>query len=366
MKVIVVGAGISGLSTAWQLAKRDVEVTLIEQGAIPNPLSASGDEHRLIRRAYGDKLGYQRRMSEAFEAWDEMWADLRQNHLVDTGVLLLSQDQGDDAQLYRQSLLDGGFPVEDMNVRDAISRFPFLSSKDLRFASFCPEGGVLLCQKIASNLRDWMVLKGINLRENTYVAAVEPEAGRVRLEDGETLEADHVVVCAGAWVLKLFPALGEDLMAYRTSVAYLTPPEDLHEAWERSPAILDVGGNVDGYVLPPVRGTGLKIGSSQTKYASPDPNADRFEKDGEGQALLSLFDRAFDRIDEYHVERVATCAYTFTADRHFFFRQLGKVSVVSACSGHGYKFGSVVGKKIAESVLDGDFARARRWLEARD
>ena len=53
MRVIVVGAGIAGLSTAWSLVKRGHQVTLLEQGEIPNPLAASGDHHRIIRRAYG-------------------------------------------------------------------------------------------------------------------------------------------------------------------------------------------------------------------------------------------------------------------------------------------------------------------------
>ena len=54
MKITIVGAGIAGLSTAWSLTKAGHSVTLIEQGPIPNPLAASGDHHRIIRRAYGN------------------------------------------------------------------------------------------------------------------------------------------------------------------------------------------------------------------------------------------------------------------------------------------------------------------------
>jgi sarcosine oxidase len=83
MRVTVVGAGIMGLTTAWALTKRGHEVTLVEQGAsIPSPLAASGDQHRMIRRAYGAQGGYAALITEAYDAWDELWADLGASHYV--------------------------------------------------------------------------------------------------------------------------------------------------------------------------------------------------------------------------------------------------------------------------------------------
>ena len=67
MRITIVGAGITGLSTAWSLSKQGHDITLIEQGSIPNPLAASGDRHRMIRRAYGDADGYAHTIDEAFE-----------------------------------------------------------------------------------------------------------------------------------------------------------------------------------------------------------------------------------------------------------------------------------------------------------
>ena len=77
MKVIIVGGGIVGLSTAWALTKRGHAVTLIERGQIPNPMAASGDHHRIMRRAYSAASGYAPMITEAFEAWDSVWEDMR-------------------------------------------------------------------------------------------------------------------------------------------------------------------------------------------------------------------------------------------------------------------------------------------------
>ena len=73
------------------------QVTLLEQGPIPNPLAASGDHHRIIRRAYGKAAGYGRLISEAYEAWDEMWHDLGASHLDQRGFLCISREPGDEA-----------------------------------------------------------------------------------------------------------------------------------------------------------------------------------------------------------------------------------------------------------------------------
>ncbi len=365
MNVIVVGAGISGLCTAWALVKSGARVTLLEQGSLPNPLSASGDQHRIIRRAYGGQGGYQRRISAAYDAWDQLWNDLGQKHLVDTGFLLLSQEPGDEGERYRGSLRDAGYPVENLSPEATAERYPFIDGSTIRFGAFSAEGGVLLCQKIAGGLRNWLRSAGADVRENCKAVSIEDVAGAVELENGERLTTDRIVVTAGAWVLGLLPGLGSSLTTYRTAVAYLTPPEDLRAHWEQAPVILDVGGKVDGYVLPPVAGTGLKVGAGIHKVKSrPDDNRD--PAPGEGMSLRNYFSPPFARIGEYGVSDVVTCAYTFTADEHFFLAERGKIVAVSACSGHGYKFGAVVGQKVAAGVLSGGVDEARIWLEARD
>ncbi|TIX05528.1 MAG: FAD-dependent oxidoreductase, partial [Mesorhizobium sp.] len=124
-------------------------------------------------------------------------------------------------------------------------RWPFLEPGSFRYAYFSTEGGALHCRRIASGLSAWLRANGANVYEHSKVVEVDAEAGRITLAGGETMQADRIVVTAGAWVLKLFPELGGELKTYRTALAYVEPPADLRVAWETAPVILDVGGVTD-------------------------------------------------------------------------------------------------------------------------
>jgi sarcosine oxidase len=364
MKIIVVGGGIAGLSSAWALTKRGHHVTLIEQGPIPNPLGASGDHHRIIRRAYGAATGYGAAITEAYAAWDELWADLGKSHYDPRGFMAVSREPGDEAEEYREGLESGNYPFELLPPAAAAERWPFLDAGTFRYAFFSKEGGALHCRRIAEGLAGWLQANGAELRPKTRVAEVDSGHGTVRLAGGTILSADRIVVTAGAWVLKLFPELADRLTAYRTAVVYLEPPADLAGAWAAAPVILDVGGRTDGYIIPPSGEGGLKFGSGLHKFASPDADAHRVPEPGEGEAIRDLFAPPLAGIGEYRVKDVRTCAYTFTADERFLGTEIGRAVVVSACSGHGYKFGAAVGRRVAAAVDSGDTGTLARWLRA--
>src|SRR5690606_29766246 len=163
------------------------------------------------------------------------------------------------------------------------------------------------CRRIAAGMCEWLTANGADVRTDARVASVEPDVATVVLASGERLTGDRIVVTAGAWVLKLFPQLGSSLKTYRTAVTYAEPPADLRAAWAAAPVILDVGGRIDGYIVPPSGEGGLKFGTGMHKWPTDDADADRSPREGEGVQILGHFSPPIARIDEYRVERVVTC-----------------------------------------------------------
>lgn len=364
MKIGVVGGGIAGLASAWALCKAGHRVSLFEQGPIPNPLGASGDHHRIIREGYGAQDGYARTIKHAFAAWEALWADLGERCFEETGVLCISRAPGDEGDLYTQGYERMDTPHERLAGAAVEERFPYLDGSAIDYVSFAPRGGMLFCRRIGAALAGWLRRSGAEITENARVEALDAERGAVVVA-GERIVFDAVVVAAGAWTTQLFPDLAARLTAYRTAVVYLEPPADLSAAWGRAPVFLSIGdAAIDGYILPPRRGAGLKFGAGIHKVrAGPDER--RAAEPGEGRRIRDHFGPPIARIGEYRVKEAMSCAYVFTADERFLAERRGKAWIVSACSGHGYKFGAAVGQRVARAVESGDEAALIRWIEAR-
>src|SRR5690349_6741653 len=118
-KVLVVGGGIVGLSTAWSLVARGFEVELFEQGPLPNPMGSSYDEHRILRHAYGTLTGYAQMMPVAFARWEALWSYLGVRHYDPCGAVYLLYEGIPDWVPASSASLDAlGFAHEELTPRE--------------------------------------------------------------------------------------------------------------------------------------------------------------------------------------------------------------------------------------------------------
>jgi glycine/D-amino acid oxidase-like deaminating enzyme len=363
MKAIIVGGGVMGLSTAWGLARDGHDVELFEQGPLPNPLASSVDEHRLIRHPYGDQAGYARLVDDAFAAWDLMWRDLGQRLYAATGTLALTGNGADWAARSAATLATIGKPMAELEIGDLRHRFPQIEANGVERAFWIDSGGVLFAQDIVAALAQYLANQPrVKLRPHTPVRSVDLEHGRIVTEAGTTHTGDVVVVAAGAWVGRLLPALARRLVPSRQAVIYFDLPDADRAAWAKGPMIIEKTGDVGLYLVPPMEGRGLKVGDHEFSR-SGDPAAERTASAGELSALLERCRSLLRGFDRWRTNRLKVCFYTVTEDERFVIEKQGAHGwVMSPCSGHGFKFGALMGLELARTLVSSrDPAAHARW-----
>jgi sarcosine oxidase subunit beta len=356
---LVLGAGIMGLSTAWGLRREGFDVHVLDQAAPPNPHGSSVDHHRLIRHSYGAQAGYMRMVDEAYIAWDALWREIGEVLHVPTGVLALDDTAGAWVPDSRAAMRKAGYPLEDLTGAEVAARFPCLSGENIRDAFFCPLGGVLLAGRIVERLAEHLRVLGVTF-EQARCAAVDARRRALRLADGSTRDADVLVVAAGPWGPKLMPdVLAARVIASRQVVVRLMPPAATLRAWEQAPMLLDLAEAGGFYLVPPVAGTPLKIGDhSFSRLGDPD-EPDREADPREVERILALARRRIPGLDGFGFAGAANCFYDVEPEERFVIEQIHDGAwVMSGFSGHGFKFGAVLGLRLARAIAHHDDAGA--------
>ena len=366
MRVLVIGGGVVGLSTAWALAKAGHEPLLFEAGPLPNPGGASHDQHRLIRSLYGAERGYARMVGEAYGAWERLWADLGRQHYVEAGALGISlqppetADNDLAASLTVQRELKLAHDLLD--AAQLAELCPYLRVPDQAWGLLSRPGGILLADKILGHLAGWLRREGVDLFPDTRAIDIDPEAGAVRLADGQIALGDAIVVAAGAWTGKLVPALAERQTAQRQFVVFLTAPQSQAATWAEAPAIVQFPTDLDSYGCPPVAGTRLKLGAVAARRAS-DPDALEEGSFEEAEALFQPFREILTDGADYRVIGYKACPYAVSHDRErFLTHRDGCLTAITGCTGHMFKFGALMGERLAATATgDLAFESFARW-----
>lgn len=311
MKVAVVGAGVMGCAAAWALRERGADVTVYEQFELDNARGSSHGRSRIFRIAYHDPF-WIRFAQEAFAGWN----DLDPSLLALYGLVELAPD--------RALTSAAGLDACDVEYR-FLTEVDGVAVPDGWTALHVADAGIVFADRARHAFLD-----GIDVRANMHIEALDE------------VDADVVVVAAGAWIGRLVPGL--DLRVTRETVAYFRhdgPP---------LPSVVDIGvdGGHDMYALhDPVYG--LKAGAH---HAGAEANPDDVGMPDEAivARIAAWVGERFPGVDPDPVE-TDTCVYTTTPDQTFILDRRGRVVVGSACSGHGFKFAPAVGRRLAALAL---------------
>ncbi len=350
MNVSVIGAGIMGLSTAWALRRAGHDVAVYEQADVPNELGSSFDQQRLIRYPYGASLGFTRMVADAYAAWERLWGDLGETHYVRTGTLALGRVDDSWAATSAATLGRLGIAAQQLSSAEVERIFPMLRVDDIRTAFYLDSGGALLASRIVAALLRWSRKSGVVVNERTRVARVNVETPSLELEDGTRVKPDALVVAVGAWVARLVPSMRDRVTPSRQVAAYVEPPARFAAHWRAGPMLLDLDGELGFYLVPPVAGTNVKIGKHAFTLRG-DPDSERAAGDDEARDIFARARRTLRDFDDYAIVGARTCFYTVAPGERFIVEPHGRAWLISACSGHGFKFGPLIGEAVADGIL---------------
>jgi sarcosine oxidase len=337
MRVLVVGGGIVGLSTAWALARAEHKVEVFDQGGLPNPAGASNDQHRLIQHFYPDRVGYCRLVDDAFAAWERMWTALGRRHYAETGALALSARVDDWTDRARRTMDLADLPYERFEGSEVARRWPFLLTR-ANYAIRSKRGGVLFADRIMTDLIALLAGLQVQRHANSLVTAIDSSRGTITLKDGTTRSADALVLAPGPWIGRLLPEFRERVTPVRNALLYLDPPPRLIATWATAPSIVDCGTN-------------LKFGVGAHGRAG-DPDRDRGLAGDEASQIMGQLRSVIADLGTYRPKGVRSCFSATTKDDRFILERRERLWIVSACSGHGFKFGALTGEMVAEAVTE--------------
>ncbi|MER7638556.1 MULTISPECIES: FAD-dependent oxidoreductase [unclassified Streptomyces] len=350
--IAVVGAGLMGAATAWQLARQGHEVTLIEAYDIGHKSGSSHGSSRIYRRAYADPL-YVRLTGEARELWQELERDTGAQLLRVTGGLDFGA--GRDPEGIADILAAAAVPHELLTAAQAADRWP-----QFRFDGpvlHHPDAGTVDADAtVAAAVRRAAEL-GARVLTGTRVTGAEIlNDGRVALRTGgPTVVADTVVVASGAWLPQLAAPLGisaplPPLQVTQQQVFHYRRRDPETTTWpvfvyaDRL-NLYGLPSGSDGGPLPAFKVAQHDEGTpttADTRTGVVDP-ASR-------DKVSAWVERTFPGLDPTPVAE-ASCLYTSTPDENFVLDRTGPFVVVSPCSGHGAKFTPLIGAMAADLAL---------------
>jgi len=372
---LVLGLGAMGAAVAYQLDRRGRDFIALErQPAAGHAFGSSHGETRITREAVGEGLDYIPLVKRSHEIWAELETPARPLR-AKVGVLYLASGAGggvrhgstDFIAATQAAARAGDIELARLEAAALREAYPQFAVSDDTVGYLEPQAGFVRPEAcIAAQVE--AIADGARLRFGETVLRLEAVAGGVRVEtDRGTYRARQVVTTMGAWTPGF---VGEpfrrEVEVLRQVQHWFAPDPAGPWASGEGPAFLWFHGPGAGdvfYGFPPLAGGrgGVKVATEQYAVSGDPDDADWTVSEAESQTMFDTHVRGrLVGVTERRVDAVA-CLYTWNgradAAGHKGRFLIGPhasiegVTVVSACSGHGFKHSAGLGDAIVRQML---------------
>ncbi len=356
---IVVGLGAIGSATLYHLAKRRYHVLGIEQFRPNHELGSSHGDSRIIREQYFEHPLYVPLVQRAYELWRELEIESGRQLLTITSGLMIGPPDGMVVSGSLRSATTWHLAQEVLTPDDVHRRFPAFCLREDLVAVLDHRAGILDPAACNTAHLELALRAGALARYEEHVLGWIPEGSGVRVTTSlGSYVADRLLLSGGAWNQELSPDLQLSLTVERQVAFWLDPSEAMASfdmpcfpiyAYEFTPGMICYGFPR----LP--RGVKASIMHGGDTASTP-AEINRTVSEIEVEPLRDALRPVLPELARARVLDSGVCLFTNTPDHDFivdFHPRSPRVLISSPCSGHGFKFASVLGEIQADLLLTG-------------
>jgi sarcosine oxidase len=350
--VIVAGLGAHGSAAAYHLAKRGQSVLGFDRFARGHTLASFGGLSRIIRLSYYEHASYVPMLRRAWDLWRELERASGEALLTQTGGLYMGAPDGALVSRSLDSARTHGLAHKVLDSVELRRRYPvfnihpdWIGVLDEQAGWLAPERAVEAHLRLAER-------HGATLRFEEPIEQFELDDGGVRVTSAQgAYRARQLVITAGSWLPRLLPRLAPHLWVERNVLFWFEPLGNFDD-FARLPVYIVEDTDRMYYGFPYDPDNGLKLAGLHFGDRVDPDTIDR-EPRAQDEDRVRTWLRRRMPIANGERRRAQVCMYTNSTDRHFIIDRDGPVTYASACSGHGFKFASVMGEILADLATTG-------------
>ena len=354
--IIIIGAGAFGSSAAYHLSKTTKKVLVIDRYSPPHAFGSSHGQTRIIREAYFEDPIYVPMLREAYTLWDKLERESGEKLFLKTGGLMLGNKESHVIQGTLNSAQTYNIEHEVLDNQSIKNQFSSFNPDEETMGVYEHNAGILFPEKCIKTTLGLAERNGVELKLNETVLSIQYNANSVEIiTDKGSYAAQKCIIAAGPWMNKLIPELNIPLQTTRQVLYWYNIDETSKNQTgpEKFPIFIwntQFGKHFYGF---PDIGNGFKIAfHDKGEICEPD-NINRIVSTEEVEEMNHIIHSYFKFKATF--KEAVTCIYTNTPDDHFLIDHhplSDNVIIASPCSGHGFKFSSVIGKILSDMALD--------------
>ena len=352
--VVVLGLGAMGSAASCHLARRGARVLGLDRFAPPHAHGSSSGRTRIIREAYFEHPAYVPMVQRAYDLWEALEHDSGRRLSVKTGGLMIGPPEGAVVRGALLSATTHGLAHEILDAATLRRRYPALEPDEGTVAVWEPRAGALFPEACVAAHLEQAARAGATLATDEPALAWSATADGVEVRTAKGhYRAGKLLVACGAWTTSLVPELGLPLVAQRQVQLWFEALDAGSFSPERLPIFI-WEDEPDRFIYGfPDLGDGIKVARHHEGELTDPGQVRREVTDDDVQPMRAVLARLIPGANGPLLGS-AVCLYTNAPDSHFV---LGlhpdhpRVLVASPCSGHGFKFSSVLGETMADMLL---------------